>query len=799
MQSDFRVGNPPGITTFVRVPMHLNPKNEEIFTGAGVKNLVRTYRLYQSMMEYPHLVGEVRQLLLSALDKEKAEELSRVLPEGHATLSEGRSAFPANAKEYAAALADFFFAQYFNAEQIENYINLARKKDAFHKLHQAVNAEGLSAYRIKHAVKEFCDIPESPLHISPDEAEGVRVALISRFISNQLPFIGIAKKYITVRDIDTLMDHSYWDRRRAGKIGGKAAGVFLASRILLPQWRHKDPELEKYVVFPDSYFFNSGILTDFLDYNNLHSFHSQKYKSREAIEREYGKVAEVLEEAAFPPDVMKDFRSFLEKIGEHPLIARSSSFLEDNLGHTFSGKYDSIFITNQGDLDSRLKDFVRAFKKVFMSTYGPAAILYRRDHNLLDYDERMSILVQRVVGRRFGRYFFPFAAGVAFSVNLHAWTPRIKAEDGLVRLVMGLGTRAVDRTGPDYPRMIPLSHPSLRPEIDSEKIRKYSQRIIDVLNLERRRIESVSFVDLFAETHHPDLYYAVSTEEEGHLAAPLFKSREINPQQSCVTFDNFLAKTPFVPLMKKVLRELERAYGCPVDVEFAWDDERLYILQCRSLAVGETFGKVTVPRNISRDQILFTKKEGVSSSIVKNIEYIVYIDPKAYSQLSTYDERIRVVQVVSGINRALAGKRFALFGPVRWGSNDVNLGVKVGYHDINHTLILGEIAFEEDGSIPEVSYGTHFFNDLIEARIVPLAIYPGQSDTIFREDFFTTTPNSLGSVVPDLEAFAGIARVIHVPSCTQGRLFHVYQDSQEQYGIGFFGFPEDVGPKENNG
>ena len=99
-------------------------------------------------------------------------------------------------------------------------------------------------------------------------------------------------------------------------------------------------------------------------------------------------------------------------------------------------------------------------KKVFASTFGPDPILYRRDHGLLDYDERMAMVVQKVVGRRFGDYFFPFASGVMFSRNVYAWNPKIKKEDGLVRLVFGLGTRAVDRVGSDYPRMIPLSHPT---------------------------------------------------------------------------------------------------------------------------------------------------------------------------------------------------------------------------------------------------------------------------------------------------------------------------------------------------
>src|SRR5208282_4572954 len=103
--------------------------------------------------------------------------------------------------------------------------------------------------------------------------------------------------------------------------------------------------------------------------------------------------------------------------------------------------------------------------------FSPRAILYRLDHKLLDFDERMSVLVQKVVGRQFNDYFFPTAAGVAFSQNVYAWTPRIVRADGLLRMVFGLGTRAVERIGPDYPRMVPLSHPPLRPEAGAEEIK----------------------------------------------------------------------------------------------------------------------------------------------------------------------------------------------------------------------------------------------------------------------------------------------------------------------------------------
>lgn len=744
------------------------------------------------MMLYPHLIGEMRRLFLSTLAKRGITSAESIEREALQMLkADGLPESEGNLRQYVDALIDLHFSRHFDQDEIENYINLVRKKEAFQELNRVVNTEGVTSHRIRKALKEFTKVPQGNLYISPSEAEGVRVALISHFISNQIPFIGIAKPHITIRDIDELLDHTHENPRRSGRIGGKAAGMFLAYKIILPRLDKRDPALEKYVSIPESFYFDSGTLSDFIDYNRFYYFHSQKYKSRELIEDEYLKMAPLLEKASFPPEVVKDFCGFLEKIGEYPLIIRSSSLLEDNVGYTFSGKYESVFIANQGDIRTRLASFMWALKRVLMSTFSPAAILYRRDHSLIDYDERMSVLVQKVVGRRFGDYFFPFAAGVAFSQNAYAWTPRIKREEGLVRLVLGLGTRAVDRVEPDYPRMVALSHPSLRPEVSTEQIKKYSQKMLDVLNLRSGQVQAISYLDLFRSIDHPDLYYALSTEEAGHLSPPLFRGREINLARSCITLDNFLTKTPFVSLMKDVLNRLEKAYGRPVDVEFAWDDEKLYILQCRSLAVRERIGRVIVPSDVPHDLVLFTNNRAVSNSITRNIEYIAYVDPKAYARLTSYDERSAIGRVVSRINRNLEGKRYALLGPARWGSNDIKFGVKVGYEDINHTLVLGEIAFEEEGSTPEVSYGTHFFNDLVEAHIVPLALYPDQPDTIFKEGFLVQSPNLLSSIAPDCAKYASIVHVIHIPACTKGRLLQVYQDGSGQRGMGFFAYPDE--------
>jgi hypothetical protein len=754
-------------------------------------DLVRTYRTYQRMMRHPRLIDEMRKIFLDALAQRGVVTAAEIDREARAWLEKEK--IEIRKEEFAECrdlLIDLYFARHFTPNEVENYINLARKNDRFRKLTIVVNREGASSREIKNALKEFCDIPEGEVYISPSEAEGVRVALINHFISNQLGFIGIAKHHITIRDVNEMLERAYSSPRRSGKFGGKAAGMLLAQKIILPRLQERDRELERHVTIPDSYYFNSGMFSDFIDYNEMHSFHSQKYKTRETIEEEYKTISELFKKAPFPSDTVDELRGFLEEVGEHPLILRSSSLLEDNVGYAFSGKYDSVFLANQGSLETRLEEFIWGLKRVHMSTFGPAPILYRRDHNLLDFDERMSVLVQKVVGRRIGDYFFPFVAGVAFSQNLYAWNPQIRKEEGLVRLVFGLGTRAVDRVGQDYPRMIPLSHPLLRPEIGVDRIMRYSQKMMDVINLKTRKLETISYLDLLRGVGHPDLFYAVSVNQDGHLAAPLFKGQAIDVNRSCLTFENFLAKTPFVDLMKKILTTLEQAYGRPVDMEFAWDDGKFYLLQCRALPFRPEVGAIALPEDVPEEQILFTNNQGISGAVIRDIEYVVYVDPKAYDTLGTYEEKLAIADVVGKINRFLESKRYALFGPGRWGSNDLNLGVKVGYGDINRCLILAEIAFEEGGSTPEVSYGTHFFNDLVEAQIVPVALYPDQLGTVFKEDFFLTAPNQIDLISPRLAKHASVVHVIHVPSCTGGRLLQVYQDGQKQEGIGFFAYPD---------
>lgn len=750
-------------------------------------DLIKAYRLFKRMMDYPMMVSQMRKVFMDALEKEEKTTREKIQQQALVILKNSGNDNPDDKliQEIVEILIDFQFSTSFSSEKIENHINFARKQKQFSKLVHIINQEGATYGKIKKELQYFCDIPEGDIFIPPCEAEGARVGLINHFISNQLPFIGIAKHYITIRDVGEIAQRIIRTNRRPGKIGGKSAGMILAHRILVPRLEKSDPELENHIRIPESWYINTGIFSDFIAKNQLYQFHAQKYKSREDIEKEYEHISDHFKRASFPEDVLEKFRKLLEESGEHPLELRPSSLLEDNFGYAFSGKYDAVFLANQGNIEKRLKEFAWGLKRVHMSTYGPVPILYRKNHNLLDFDEKMSVLVQKVVGRKFGNFFFPLAGGVGHSYGAYSWTPSINKEDGVMRLVMGLGTRAVDRIGEDCARMIPLSNPMLRSEGPMDCMVQYSQKFVDVLNMETGTIESKPFNELISQINHTNPFFAVSENQVCHMSTPPFKGNSIDIKGYNIIFDNLVKKTCLPGLMKKVLKKLEQAYGRPVDLEFAWDGKHLYILQCRPLSVARD-EDVNIPEDIYKGLLFFKNNRVVSGGSIKDLEYLVYVNPKTYAGLPSHEDKIEISKVISRINRNMENKPYALFGPGRWGSKDINLGVRVGYADINNARVLGEVAFKKNGSIPEVPYGTHFFNDLMESGILHVAVFPDEEDSFFQERFLLNSINQLSSFLPEDSSWESVVHLMHIPSCHNGMKLQIVQDSRQQKGIGFF-------------
>lgn len=356
----------------------------------------------------------------------------------------------------------------------------------------------------------------------------------------------------------------------------------------------------------------------------------------------------------------------------------------------------------------------------------------------------------------------------------------------MMRLVMGLGTRAVDRVASDYPRMVALGLPTLRPEGSPAEIMRNSQRTVDAINLEKNRLESVPLEEILRSGEQiPMLDRIVSIAREDGLYPPTGATVRAEPEDLFITFDKLLSGTSFAEAVRRMLVRLEEVYGTPVDVEFASDGQYFYLLQCRALAFGEITGIVKVPEDVADQDRIFSACQYVRTALVGNIEYVVYVNSHVYDRVETLDERIEIGRVVGRLNQALADKRFILVGPGRWGSNDIQLGVRVGYADINHTRMLVEVARDKSGYIPEVSFGTHFFQDLVEAGIAYLPLYPDDPRNHFNDDFFQHSPNVLPEILPADAAYGRFVRVMHVPSYANGRLLHVAMDGETDRALAY--------------
>jgi hypothetical protein len=616
----------------------------------------------------------------------------------------------------------------------------------------------------------------------------LRVVLLKSLVSDQLAFIHIARRWFSAADFNLILAR----RIGTGKIGGKSAGMLLAYKIL----QNTAPEIFENIHLPRSYFIGADVFYDFLAANQL-DFLNQKYKTAEQIRDEYPQIQEQYVSGRFPEETAHQLREVLREVGDKPLIVRSSSLLEDNFGMSFAGKYMSVFCPNQGTFKENMRALTKAIRRIYASVFSPDALMYRRRVGLLDYDERMAILLQEVQGERYRQYYFPALAGVSYSYSPIVWNARLKREEGFMRLVLGLGTRAVDRIANDYPRMVNLSHPQLRPEVTPKAVRYYSQHLIDTLDLEQNVFTTVP-VESVLRADYPALRWLVSVDD-GETVHPLHSGgRNIDPSQFILTFDGLLQRGEFVPLMKKVLSRLAEQYEQPVDIEFAVsltpggasrssvDKPKLafHLLQCRpqNQWSAESREIQSIPTDLAaQDKILLCTRM-VPQGRVGPIEYIVYVDPEAYYQLVTPEEYYEVARNIGQLNSALEGRSFILVGPGRWGSSDAMQGVPVTYADIFNTRALVEVESHQGGFRSEPSYGTHFFQDLVESQIYPLAVYPEKPEDHLNWEFIRRSENQLRRFILEQTPASRCIKVIHIPTERSGYSMEILMDGQKALG-----------------
>ncbi len=637
--------------------------------------------------------------------------------------------------------------------------------------------------RYRHVLPEGTELPENL-------RKGLRVSLIRRLLSDQIDYIKRAKNFLEIEDFQEILDHIVITSESFGKIGGKGAGLFLAKQIIKASCKRDGRFCD--IKVPQTWYLLSDGLMSFLNHNNLSEVIEQKYKEIDQIRLEYPHIVQAFKNAEFPPEIMQGLSVLLDEVGDVPLIVRSSSLLEDRVGSAFSGKYRSVFLGNQGSKEQKLYSLTDAIAEVYASTFAPDPIQYRGERGLLDFYEEMAVVIQPVVGKRIGNYFFPVVAGVAFSRNEFRWSPRIRREDGVVRLVMGLGTRAVDRLSDDYPILVAPGQPKLRVNVTPEEIVRYSPKKMDVINLATNTFETKDIQQVLKEIgpHIPGIQKIVSIFDGHTIKRPLGGNIDFNNDDLVITLEGLIEDTDFVSKIKGLLDLLEENLGVPVDIEFAYDGSDFHLLQCRPQSSTRGFEPAPIPKDVPKEDIIFSANRYVTNGFLPDITHIVYVDPEEYQKIEDHSTLLQVGKVVGKLNKVLPKRKFILMGPGRWGSlGDIKLGVRVTYSDISNTAMLIEVARKKGRYVPDLSFGTHFFQDLVESGIRYLPLYPDEENVVFNERFLKRSENILSKIIPEAQGLSEVIRVIDVPGVTGGKVLRVLMNADLDEALGMLSFP----------
>lgn len=675
-----------------------------------------------------------------------------------------------------------------NEEMMDN-IHHWMQEDKLSFLISSLERKDTSLSSIQDAFYRYHELNLDKDNLSQYSYMNIKVLLIQRLFTSHLDFINVAKKYIQLEDFFEVLQHTIYPSNSHGKLGGKSTGLFFANNILK---NDTEPEFSKHIKTPQTWYITSDAMQSFLHYNNLEEVVEQKYKEIEEVRTEYGNIIQMFKNSNFPHEISKGLCQILDSVGETPIIVRSSSLLEDSFGAAFSGKYKSLFLANQGSKEERLAELKDAIAEVYASIMGPDPIEYRKEKKLLDFQEEMAILIQEVVGTRCGKYFFPAYAGVAFSNNEFRWSSRIKREDGLVRLVPGLGTRAVDRLSDDYPVLASPGKPGIRVNASPEEVLKYSPKNIDLINLETNSFETLPVKKVIQEVKDdfPLFKQLFSVYEDNFLQEKSAFNIDFKQDELLVTFNGLTKNSNFLKQIKKMLEILQEKLQTPVDIEFAVKDNNIYLLQCRPQSFSGVDEPQPIPQDIPEQDIIFTAHKYISNGRIPEITHLVYVEPEKYTAVRSLEDLRRVGRCVGKLNKLLPKKKFILLGPGRWGSKgDIKLGVNVTYSDINKTAVLIEIAREKDNYVPDLSFGTHFFQDLVEAQIRYIPLYPDETKNIFNTRFFSTAANILSEVLPEYADLQDCVKVIDIPTETDGKILKIFMNADLEEAIAYLGNP----------
>lgn len=543
-----------------------------------------------------------------------------------------------------------------------------------------------------------------------------------------------------------------------GMIGGKATGMLLARKII----ENKRPDIFANFEPHDSFFIGSDVFYTFIVEN-----HFWDIRVRQRSKEEYFSLADEfaarLRAGKFSRDMEEEFVKLLEYYGQDPIIVRSSSILEDGFGNAFAGKYESVFCPNAGDMEQRLQEFEDAVRTVYASTMSKSALDYRSRRGLQARDEQMALLVQRVSGSYYGDYYMPCAAGVGYSYSPYRFLESLDPSAGMLRLVMGLGTSAVDRTEGSYPRLVSLDQPKTSVAQTSAEKHQFSQRKLELINRGKGKLEQVSL-----EVIEPYMPYFLKRLllEHDFDAERSFRERGQNIDIEFISCQGIVNREVIMQQMKDILVTIQEAYQYPVDTEFTINlsengDYVINILQCRPLQVFRDSEETSMPEHVAPDSVLFEcRNSAMGLSRTDRIDLVVYVDPVSYYNMP-YRDKYRIARAIGTVNWTMRGKdrKMLLMVPGRIGTTSPELGVPTAFADISEFAAICEVSNSKAGYNPELSYGSHFFQDLVESGILYNAIFENEKTIAYRPELLAGCDDIFREIVKDGDGLEGIVHV----------------------------------------
>jgi hypothetical protein len=490
----------------------------------------------------------------------------------------------------------------------------------------------------------------------------------------------------------------------SGSYGGKAQGLAFINEVLKSDF-NADEFSNIEVSVPTMTIICTGVFDAFMERNNLHEIARSEMPD--------DRIAHAFQRADLPFEILGDLHALTSQV-RSPLAIRSSSLLEDATYEPFAGVYATKMTpNNQYDPDVRFRKLVEAIKFVYASTFFKSAREYMKVTRHSIEDEKMAVIIQEVVGKRYRDRFYPELSGVARSYNFYPMG-RAKHEDGVVNLALGLGKTVVDggvswTYSPAYPKVSP-------PYGSVEELLKKSQTEFWAVNMgdlpaydPTKETEYLLLENLTAAEADGTMRYLVSTydSQSGRLTMGI-----PSPGPRAINFAPLLSLNdpPLNELVKALLSLCENELELPVEIEFAmtFNPHRFGFLQVRPMVVSADKVDI-VEEELVGENVLVASKKVLGNGIIEDIQDVVYVKPENFESKHTRSIAHELVKVNESLVNDGCPYLLVVFG--RLGSNDPWLGVPVSWGQISGTKVIVE-ATQEKMNV-ELSQGSHFFHNII--------------------------------------------------------------------------------------